>query len=608
VPISRAMPDAPPSQEHSRLRLASSFRQARRVFSYVSAYRTKLYIGIAAILLSSLLQLVFPVIVGYLVDGTLFNRYGVGDSTPEWFQNLNTVGLILVGIVVLILIFAYIGFVYISEVGERGISDLRVATYANLLSLPMGFHAQARTGELSSRILGDLAQVQELWIHDLRQFIRYAALAIGGSVMMFAIAPWLALTILGVTPVVIGISLWIGRYIRELSNQSQAQLAKSGIVLEETLHGVEVVKAFHNEQHEIDRYRRRIEEFLPPAISGARSRGFFFCTILLISLCTVVFMMWYGSKGIEKGWISPGEFTSFMFCLAFASSAGGVIAELYGKLQRVIGANSRILEILGETPEDLGESELFVERVSGDVEFRGVTFRYPSRREVKVLKEISLHARQGERIALVGPSGAGKSTIIALLLRFFDPEGGEILLDGRPATSFALGALRAQMALVPQEVMLFGGTIRDNIAYGKTDASDAEIEAAARKANADAFIRALPDGYATEIGDRGVQLSGGQRQRIALARAIIKDPAILILDEATSSLDSESEKLIQAALEELLEGRTSFVIAHRLSTVRKADQILVIRDGEIVESGTHESLMAARGFYSLLCEQQLSAG
>ena len=364
-------------------------------------------------------------------------------------------GCILAGIVLLILVFAYIGFVLISEIGERGLSDLRVAAYRNLILLPMGFHAQARTGELASRMLNDLAQIQELWIHDLRQFVRYAALAVGGSVMMFAIAPWLALTILAVTPVVIGVSLWIGRYIRELSSQSQSQLAKSAVVLEETLHGVEVVKAFHNEQHEIERYRQRIDEFLPPAISGARSRGFFFCAILLISLCTAVFMMWYGSKGIEKGWISPGEFTSFMFCLAFASSAGGVIAELYGKLQRVIGANSRILEILGEAPEELGETELFVERVRGEVEFRDVSFRYPSRSEVKVLRGINLRAEAGERIALVGPSGAGKSTLIALLLRFFEPESGQILIDGRASTDFALGALRAQMALVPQEVMLF---------------------------------------------------------------------------------------------------------------------------------------------------------
>jgi len=601
------MPDERPSHDATRMSLAGSFREARRVFAYVSAYRSKLYIGIAAILLSSILQLVFPVVVGYLVDGTLFNLYGVGDATPEWFQNLNAVGLVLAGIVLLILVFAYIGFVLISEIGERGLSDLRVATYRNLILLPMGFHAQARTGELASRMLNDLAQIQELWIHDLRQFVRYAALAVGGSVMMFAIAPWLALTILAVTPVVIGVSLWIGRYIRELSSQSQSQLAKSAVVLEETLHGVEVVKAFHNEQHEIERYRQRIDEFLPPAISGARSRGFFFCAILLISLCTAVFMMWYGSKGIENGWISPGEFTSFMFCLAFASSAGGVIAELYGKLQRVIGANSRILEILGEPPEELGEAELFVERVRGEVEFRDVSFRYPSRSEVKVLRGINLRAGAGERIALVGPSGAGKSTLIALLLRFFEPESGQILIDGRASTDFALGALRAQMALVPQEVMLFGGTIRDNIAYGKTDADEAEIEAAAVKANAHGFIDALPEGYATEIGDRGVQLSGGQRQRIALARAIIKDPAILILDEATSSLDSESEKLIQEALDELLNERTSFVIAHRLSTVRKADKIFVIRDGQIVESGTHESLMAERGFYSLLCEQQFAS-
>ncbi|MFT4547994.1 MAG: ABC-type multidrug transport system fused ATPase/permease subunit [Pseudoalteromonas tetraodonis] len=586
--------------------IASSYRDAKQVFAYVLAYKQKLIIGIIAILLSTALQLVFPLMVGYLVDGTLFNRYGIGGDSPEWFQNLNTVGYILVSIVVLILIFAYIGFVYISEVGERGLSDLRVAAYQNLILLPMTFHARTRTGEISSRLLNDLAQIQELWIHDLRQFVRYFALAIGGSVMMFVIAPWLALTILAVAPIVIGISLWIGRYIRDLSSKSQDQLAKSAVVLEETLHGVEVVKAFHNEQHEIDRYRSRIDEFLPPAISGARSRGFFFCAILLISLVTAVFMMWYGSKGIEKSWISPGGFTSFMFCLAFASSSGGVLAELYGKLQRVIGANTRILEILGETPENLGESELFVERVRGEVEFRDVTFRYPSRREVKVLKEISLHAKQGERIALVGPSGAGKSTVIGLLLRFFDPESGEILIDGRPATQFALGALRAQMALVPQEVMLFGGSIRDNIAYGKPKATAAEIEAAAEKANAHQFIENLPKGYDTQIGDRGAQLSGGQRQRIALARAIIKDPAILILDEATSSLDSESEQLIQEALDKLLEERTSFVIAHRLSTVRKADKILVIRDGQIVESGTHDELIASRGFYSLLCEQQLS--
>jgi ABC-type multidrug transport system fused ATPase/permease subunit len=581
---------------------------ARRLFQYVLQYRTKLLLGAGALLAAAGLQLIFPMIAGHMVQGTIVNVFGdAAQAPPEWFRNIWTTTGIMAVLVVGILVFSYWGIVLFSEIGERALADLRAATYERLMLLPMAFFARHRAGDLSSRILNDLSQIQELWIHDLRQLLRFSALTLGGILLMFATSARLAGVLFAILPLIIGASFWIGKRIRTLSSRSQEQLARSAVVLEETLQAIQAVKAFHNEKLEIARYRRSLDDFLPPALRGARSRAFFVCAILLVILSTVIFIMNYGSHTIVEGWLTPGGFTTFMFYLAFAAGSGGSLAELYSKIQRVLGANSRIVAILDEPIENLDSDTPPLLSLEGRVSFRNVSFSYPSRADSPVLRGISLEAAPGERIAIVGPSGAGKSTLVSLLLRLFDPDQGEILIDGKPAREYPLGWLRARMGLVPQEVILFGGTLRENIAYGKPSAKMEEIVAAARAAHALDFIEALPEKFETMAGDRGNQLSGGQRQRIALARAFLKNPAILILDEATSALDPESEKHIQAALDGLMRGRTSFIIAHRLTTIRDADRIIVLRNGTIVESGDPQTLLDRGGHYTQLWNEGQSS-
>jgi ATP-binding cassette subfamily B protein len=600
------MQSAPESTNNQPEATTGAWRDARRLFRFVAAYRSKLILGFFAVQLSGLLQLAFPFAVGRMVEGTMLNLFGQTTSgAAHWYQSLPAIATLMMIIVILILLFSYWGLTLFAEIGERGLADLRAATYENLVKLPMAFFSNRRSGELSSRMLSDLGQIQELWIHDFRMLLRYATIAIGGIVLMFVTSAKLALVILTTVPFIVIAGFLIGKRIRTLSAHSQDELAKSAVVLQETLQAIQAVKAFNNEHHEIARYRTTLDNFLPPAIRSAKSRAFFVCAILFIIFTTFIFIMMYGSSGVENKWLTPGSFMTFMFYLAFASSAGGTLAELYGKMQRVLGANTRIVEILDHQTEQLdtpGETPSLLP-IEGHVRFDNVHFAYPSRATITVLDGITLDVKAGERIALVGPSGAGKSTIVALLLRFFEPDSGQISIDGEPATTYPLGWLRSQMAFVPQEILLFGGSIRDNIAYGNTTASDEAIEKAAATAHALDFIQALPEGFNTEVGDRGFQLSGGQRQRIALARAILKNPAILILDEATSSLDTESEQLIQKALEQIMQERTSFIIAHRLSTVQKADRILVIRNGKIAESGDHKTLIAQNGIYTHLWQQ-----
>jgi ABC-type multidrug transport system fused ATPase/permease subunit len=415
--------------------------------------------------------------------------------------------------------------------------------------------------------------------------------------MMVSIVP-----LVGVAAVI------FGRFIRKYSKKVQDQVAESQVVVEETMQGISIVKAFANEWYEIGRYKEKIKEVVAIAIKGGQLRGYFASFIIVCLFGTIVAVVWYGVMLSIGGEITVGELFTFILYSSYVGASSGGIAELYAQMQKAIGATERVFELLEETPEKINSTASeTTQKIKGTVSFKNVKFSYPSRKEIQVLKDVSFTANFGQKIAIVGPSGVGKSTIASLLLRFYDIEGGEILIDGKNIYDFDLENLRGNMSIVPQDVILFGGTIRENIAYGKPNATEEEIFMAAKQANALNFIEGFPEQFETIVGERGIKLSGGQRQRIAIARALLKNPSILILDEATSSLDSESEKLVQEALEILMQGRTSIIIAHRLSTIRSADQILVLDNGVITEQGTHQELIALEnGMYKNLSNLQFS--
>jgi len=500
---------------------------------------------------------------------------------------------------------------WLTEVGERSLADLRRDTYGRLIRLPMAFFAQRRVGELTNRLAADLSLMQQTLTGSAPQFIGQLVMLTGGLVLITLTSGRLTLVMLASVPVVIGLAVVFGRLTRKISFEAMERLADTNVVVEETLQGIASVKAFTNEDYETGRYRAGIETFIGVVLRGALYQGAFTAFITFAGFGSIVLMIWYGARLVEGGALTFGDLTQFLMYTMFIGGAIGGFVRLYGELQRAIGATQRVRELLQEEPEQIEHADSTtaspkgVRRSAGDIAFENVTFAYPSRKEVTVLRNLSLTAKAGQRIALVGPSGAGKTTIVSLLLRFYDPDSGRVLIDGRDARDYPLRRLRDQMAIVPQDVLLFGGTVAENIAYGRPGASQAEIEEAARLANAHDFIAAFPEGYQTLVGERGIKLSGGQRQRVAIARAILRNPSILILDEATSSLDSESESLVQQALDTLMQGRTSVIIAHRLSTVRRADCIYVIKEGEVVESGTHDELVARPGgVYRTLSELQ----
>ncbi len=635
-----ADPTVPPKVPVNR----ETLRQAARLFGYLWPYKGKFFAAMAALLCSSLLGLMFPYLLGSMLNSALGPAAlsGVANGSPAlaalassspgplsgW--SLNGILRLLVCQLVLQAAFTYAQVIWFNEAGEKALVHIRRDTYSRIIALPMSFFAQRRVGELASRISADLTQIQDTLTGATPQFLRQTTLLLGSLCFIVFTNGRLTLVMLACFPPIILAAIFFGTKLRGVSRQAQDQLAESNTVVEETLQGVANVKAFTNEPYEIGRYTASIEQFLTAVLRGVRYRALFIAFIICAIFGCIVTVMWYGCVLLQRHELTVGDLTRFTIYTSFIAGAMGSFADLYSQIQKTVGATARVRELLLEEPEPVvpaGATPLLVggqtgkngasatpsapaavsaaNRLRGDVAFEHVTFRYPSRPEVRVLHDLTLHARPGERVALVGPSGAGKSTIVSLLLRFYDPEAGQVLLDGRPAADYPLRDLRGQMAIVPQEVLLFGGSIAENIAYGKPGASDAEIADAARRANAHDFVEKFPEGYKTLVGERGVKLSGGQRQRIAIARAILKDPAILILDEATSALDSESERLVHDALEQLMRGRTSFIIAHRLSTVREADRIVVIREGAVAETGTHAELLENKdGLYRRLSEFQ----
>jgi ATP-binding cassette subfamily B protein len=583
-----------------------SLRQATELFRYLSPYKVKFSLALLALLCSSLLGLIFPYITGKLVDGALIGKSA--DAPSIGFISLGDIDAIaslLMIALALQAVFSYMQSVWFVEVGERSLADLRKDTYSRIISLPMTFFANRRVGELTSRIAADLSQIQDVLTSTLAQLLRQTTILICGIVLILFTSAKLSFVMLSSFPILIAIAVFFGRKIRKFSREASDKLADTNTVVEETLQGIASVKAFANEGYEIRRYSESIDFFLKTVLKGASYRGAFISFIIFGLFGAIVLVLWFGAKIVQAGELTIGELTSFILYTTFVGAAMGSFAELYSQIQKALGATERVREILREIPEDIDLKLIVKSKVRGEVDFKRVRFSYPARKETTVLKNISFQAAAGERVAFVGKSGAGKSTIVSLLLQFYQPDDGEILIDGINSKAYRLSELRNQMAIVPQDVILFGGTILENIAYGKPLASEAEVIEAAKKANAHEFIVSFPDGYKTIVGERGIKLSGGQRQRVAIARAILKNPAILILDEATSSLDSESEKLVQDALETLMQGRTSFIIAHRLSTVRTADKIIVIQNGEVIEIGNHDELIEREnGVYRMFSELQ----
>ena len=563
-----------------------SIREGLSIFRYLRPYRWLFIAGLVFIGLSALTTLAFPYLLKTLVDSAQPNTH-VPYTTGQ-------VALMMLGVLCLQMVFSFMRIYLLTRVGENAVADMRKDIYRRIIAMPMPFFAQQRTGELSSRISADVTQIQDTLTSSFAEVLRGILTLVIGIGLIFFISPKLTAIMLSVVPVLIVLALVFGKYIRNSSRLAQDRLADSSNVVQESLQGIASVKAFTNEGYEQRRYTKSINAVVALAVKNGVMRGTFASSMIMAIFGTVVLVVWYS---IHSG-VPTSSLIEFVVYTAFVSGTMAGFADLFGQLQKTLGATQRVRELLQEPIEDITLEHTTIKpahQLHGAVVLQDIQFNYPSRPDMPILKGITLAAAPGQQVAIVGPSGAGKSTMANLLLRFYEPQGGQLLFDGQPATDIPLSDLRRQMAYVPQDVMLFAGSIFENIAYGKPDATQEEVEAAAKKANAHTFISSFTDGYATLVGERGIQLSGGQRQRIAIARAILKNPIILILDEATSALDSESEALVQEALNNLMVGRTSFVIAHRLSTIRNADKIVVLDGGHITEVGTHVELMQREG-------------
>ncbi|MCS6905540.1 MAG: ABC transporter transmembrane domain-containing protein [Bacteroidia bacterium] len=587
--------------------------------TYLRPYRYKFIVGLIFLLFSSITSLAIPLVIGMLVDSALIQQNNASHFSflpffipsaivPSTPLSINQVAFLLVIILVLQSFFSFMRVYLFAEVSEKTIAQVRKDLYAQIIKLPIPFFNQRRVGELSSRIAADISLIQDTFTFTLAEMFRSILnLFVGISIIIFYSLK-LTLAMLSTFPIIIIAALFFGRFIRKLSKQSQDKLAQANVIVEETLQGIQTVKAYANEAYEIKRYFHAIEEMIQLALKRAKFQGAFVSFIIFCLIGCIIFIIWLGANMVAAGEISMGKLTSFLILSSFVGAAFGSFGDQYAQIQKTLGATQRVRELLLEKTEPLQLIPLSSppNPLQGSIQIQNLYFSYQE--GIKpVLQNINLEIKPGEKIAIVGPSGAGKTTLFALLLGFYIPQQGIIYYDGKPLSEYPLGWLRQQIAVVHQDVFLFGGSIWENIVYGNLSATQAEVEAAAQKANAHEFIMQFPEGYQTIVGERGVKLSGGQRQRIAIARAILKNPKILLLDEATSSLDSESEYLVQEALQTLMQGRTTLIIAHRLATVRKADKIIVLNQGQIVESGTHEELLKAEnGLYKLLASLQFT--
>ena len=568
-------------------------------------------LGILIISASGILTLLVTRLWGQLGGvGTMGDGPAQVES-PMQALNIDMTNLSSIGWTILIVLFvqatlSFARVVLFARMTEDMMRDMRSDAFEAIVRMPMRFFDTRRVGDLNSRISSDITAIQDIFTTTMAELLRQIIIIIGGILALLYFSVTLTLLMLATLPVMIIAAILFGRFIRKLSKRTQDQVAESNTIVQETLTGIISVKSFANEALELVRYGVSIRDIRTLALKGAIWRGAFASFIILFIFGAITLVIFKGADLMASGGLASEHFFTFLLMTGLVAGSIGGIAAQFSALQKGLGAIESLMELMDEPQEPVDtRSETLVDlKLEGRVQFKDVQFHYPNREDINVLSGVDLDIAPGERIALVGPSGAGKSTIASLLLRFHDPVSGDILIDGESLASFPLTAYRKRVAFVPQEVILFGGDIRSNIAYGKPDATDAEIMDAADKANAKEFIDSFPEGFETLVGERGVQLSGGQRQRIAIARAILRNPDILILDEATSALDSTSELEVQKALDVLMHGRSSLIIAHRLSTIRSADRIAVIADGAIQEWGNHEDLMAAQGTYFRLVENQ----
>lgn len=576
---------------------------ALRIFKYIKPHLAYFIVG--------MLLLVFGSLIFMLVMGIPGEMTNIATGQPKWDHGLDIkdLGKILLILLVLQGLFSYFRTVFFTIVSERGMADLRKDLYNKIISQSITFFEERRVGELTSRITADVEQLQSAFSVTLAEFLRQVVIMISGIAIIAYWTPKLSLIMLATFPIIVIAAMFFGRYIRKLSKARQDQLAETNTIVEETFQSFQVVKSFANEWYESVRYGKAVDEIVKISLSFAKVRGLFFSFIITVLFGGIFYILYRGALMVQEGNMEAGDLFSFIIYTGILGGAIASFGTLYATLASAIGATERVQGLLDrDTEVNIEDSELHEElSLFGDIRYHEVRFSYPTRPEMEILKGINLEIKNGEKVALVGQSGSGKSTIVSLLMNFYPLDSGSISIAGQPINKYNISHLRQNVGIVPQEVILFGGTIRENILYGNPQATKEQLEDAARKSNCFEFIESFPDGFDTVVGERGIKLSGGQRQRVAIARAILKDPQILLLDEATSSLDAESERLVQEALDTLMEGRTSIIIAHRLATIRDVDQIYVLEDGHIVEQGTHDELVQREeGAYNSLAKLQFS--
>ncbi len=591
-------------QQNKRMNSSESGAQIRFLLSFYRPHAVKGIVALIIMLITASIGLIFPAMIGTMLDGFMHPEQAHGLFGMAYSPGM--LALLLLGLIAIQSIIRFFASMTIARITETSLAELRTKAFDHIIRLPMHFFAERRVGELSSRLSSDLSQIQETFAFTVLELLRQTIFLLGGIGFILTAGLDLALPVLLALPILVLIAVMFGRFIRKQSTKTQDALAMSATIIEETLQAIASVKSFTNERHETKRYQSALQNMIGLAIRTAKLRSAFVSFILFTFFGGIAGVIWYGGSLVQQGIITVGDFATFLIYAMFVGGAMGSFAELLGQIQKALGASVRLREILDAEIESIDSDDYSKKfRPLHSVSVKNVNFHYPSRPDIPALKSINLDIQSGQRIAFVGESGAGKSTTASLIQQFYQPSEGVISYDGIPASELGLSCIRASIGIVPQDIVLFGGTIADNIRYGDIHADMNSVKKAAELANAKEFIERFPEGYDTIVGERGITLSGGQRQRIAIARAILKNPPILILDEATSSLDSSSEHLISEALERLMESRTTIIIAHRLSTIKYCDAIAVFERGSIIEYGTHDALIAQNGVYAHLSALQL---